>query len=106
MGSMPGTHAGGRTSALHLHRLNKYVHAWGEQEHWESASSDDALHQAVKWERCFFRGECQSKATLTAKDELPLKKIDWKPKKQKLSQIIRYLWWAEGKHTLPSPGYW
>lgn len=89
MGSTPGTHAGGRTSALHLHRLNKHVRVRGRRGHWESAPSDDNLAQAIKWERWLFRGDCESEAAVTAKDEFPHKKIESPRKKQKLNQIIR-----------------
>lgn len=87
MGSMLGTHAGEQTSALHLHRLNKHVRVQGKRDHWESAPSDDALPQAMKWECCLFRGDCQSKAAVKAKGEFPYKKIDWKLKNKKRNWV-------------------
>lgn len=108
MGSTPGSHAGGRISALHLHRLNKHVRVWGDWEHWESALSDDALAQATKPERCLFRGDCQCKAAGIAKDDFPHKKRDWKPKKKNYQNWVKLLGnCGEPKeNTLPSPGRW
>lgn len=59
MGNVPGTRAGGWTSVLHLYSLNKHVRVCGEQDHWETAPSDDALPQAMKRECYHFRGDCQ-----------------------------------------------
>lgn len=108
MGSTLGSHAGGRISALHLHRLNKHVPVRGDWEHWESALSDGALAQATtKPERCLLRGDCQCKAAGIAKDDFPHKKRDWKPKKKNTEiQITVKLLGNCGEpkeNTLPSP---